>query len=87
MHSSSGTLLDFGALNAFGGGYYGLAGAQGIPREWLRGSPFFFARWRKDRQWAVAAGVIVLGWLGIETTAAPRTLPNQTVLSSVRRSK
>jgi len=35
-----GTLLAFGALNAFGGGYYGLAGAQGIPTEWLEGSPF-----------------------------------------------
>jgi hypothetical protein len=35
-----GALLVFGALNAFGGGYYGLSGAEGIPTEWLRGSPF-----------------------------------------------
>lgn len=35
-----GLLHLFGALNAFGGGYYGLSGAQGIPREWLEGSPF-----------------------------------------------
>jgi hypothetical protein len=28
------------ALNAVGGGIYGLAGAEGVPREWLRGSPF-----------------------------------------------
>ncbi len=35
-----GGLLAFGALNAFGGGYYGLAGAPGVPIEWLRGSPF-----------------------------------------------
>ena len=35
-----GLLLVFGALNAFGGGYYGLSGAEGIPREWLDGSPF-----------------------------------------------
>jgi hypothetical protein len=35
-----GTLLAFGALNAFGGGWYGLAGAEGVPREWLDGSPF-----------------------------------------------
>jgi len=33
-------LLLFGAINAFGGGYYGLAGAEDVPREWLRGSPF-----------------------------------------------
>jgi hypothetical protein len=35
-----GLLLAFGALNAFGGGWYGLAGAEGIPTEWLAGSPF-----------------------------------------------
>src|SRR4051812_40725859 len=33
-------LLGFGAVNAFGGAYYGLAGAKGVPREWLEGSPF-----------------------------------------------
>jgi hypothetical protein len=27
-------------LNAFGGGYYGLAGAKDIPTSWLDGSPF-----------------------------------------------
>jgi hypothetical protein len=35
-----GVLLVLGALNAFAGGCYGLAGAKGIPTEWLRGSPF-----------------------------------------------
>jgi hypothetical protein len=35
-----GALLAFGALNAFGGGAYGLAGANGVPRQWLAGSPF-----------------------------------------------
>jgi hypothetical protein len=35
-----GGLLTFGALNAFAGGYYGLSGAEGVPREWLAGSPF-----------------------------------------------
>lgn len=35
-----GSLLAFGALNAFGGGYYGLTGAKGVPTEWLAGSPF-----------------------------------------------
>jgi hypothetical protein len=35
-----GMLLAFGALNALGGGYYGLCGAPGVPVEWLAGSPF-----------------------------------------------
>lgn len=35
-----GALLLFEAVSAFGGGLYGLAGAEGIPRAWLRGSPF-----------------------------------------------
>jgi hypothetical protein len=35
-----GALLAFGAVNAFGGGSYGLSGARGVPREWLAGSPF-----------------------------------------------
>ncbi len=35
-----GSLLVLVAINAFGGGYYGLSGAKGIPREWLAGSPF-----------------------------------------------
>jgi hypothetical protein len=35
-----GGLLAFGALNAFGGGVYGLSGAPAVPLEWLHGSPF-----------------------------------------------
>jgi hypothetical protein len=35
-----GLLLAFVALNAFGGGYFGMSGAEGVPREWLEGSPF-----------------------------------------------
>jgi peptidoglycan/LPS O-acetylase OafA/YrhL len=35
-----GVLLAFGALNALGGGYYGLSGAKGVPTEWLQGGPF-----------------------------------------------
>jgi hypothetical protein len=35
-----GALLAFGALNAFAGGYHGLAGAPGVPLEWLEGSVF-----------------------------------------------
>jgi hypothetical protein len=35
-----GCLLAFGAINAVGGGIYGLSGAEGIPVQWLEGSPF-----------------------------------------------
>jgi hypothetical protein len=35
-----GLVLTVLALNAFGGGWYGMAGAEGIPLEWLQGSPF-----------------------------------------------
>ncbi len=35
-----GFLLGLLALNAFAGGYYGMAGAKNIPVEWLKGSPF-----------------------------------------------
>ncbi len=35
-----GLLLAFAALNAFGGGYYAMSGAEGVPTEWLAGSPF-----------------------------------------------
>lgn len=35
-----GVLLLLVAINAFGGGYYGMAGAIGVPIEWLQGSPF-----------------------------------------------
>jgi hypothetical protein len=35
-----GGLLAFGALNAFAGGYYGMSGAEDVPREWLEGTPF-----------------------------------------------
>ncbi len=37
---SLGALLAFLALNALGGGLYGLMGASGVPTEWLAGSPF-----------------------------------------------
>lgn len=35
-----GVLLAFLALNAFGGGFYGMSGAEGVPLELLDGSPF-----------------------------------------------
>ncbi len=33
-------VLGLVALNAFGGGYYGMVGAKGVPIEWLAGTPF-----------------------------------------------
>jgi hypothetical protein len=35
-----GALLVLVALNAFAGGYYGMMGAEGVPVEWLSGTPF-----------------------------------------------
>ena len=35
-----GALFLLVALNAFAGGYYGMAGANNVPTEWLKGSPF-----------------------------------------------
>ncbi len=37
---SLGIVLLLVAINALGGGYYGMAGAKDIPIEWLKGSPF-----------------------------------------------
>ena len=91
MRYALGGMLAFGALNAFAGGYYGMAGAEDVPREWLEGSPFedyfvpslvlfgivggsllaaavgVFARRRHARLAAHAAGLVVLGWLALET--------------------
>jgi peptidoglycan/LPS O-acetylase OafA/YrhL len=85
-----GVALAFLAVNAFGGGCYGLLGAPGVPVQWLEGSPFsdyavpsavlffavggsaalaataVFARWRRARALAVAAGAIVVVWLAVE---------------------
>jgi len=35
-----GITLSLIGLNALGGGYYGMAGAENVPLEWLKGSPF-----------------------------------------------
>lgn len=40
VRNTLGILLLLVAINAFGGGYYGMTGAKGIPIEWLKGSPF-----------------------------------------------
>lgn len=40
MRNILGILLLLLAINAFGGGYYGMTGAKAIPTEWLKNSPF-----------------------------------------------
>ena len=40
LRNTLGALLLLIALNAFGGGYYGMSGARDVPAEWLTGSPF-----------------------------------------------
>lgn len=40
MRYALAAILAFVALNAIGGGVYGVMGARDVPREWLRGSPF-----------------------------------------------
>lgn len=87
-----GLMLAFAAINAFGGGYYGMAGAKGVPTEWLIGSPFdsyfipslflfvvvggtflvaavaVLARWPLAWVAAIAAGVVVLGWIAVQVS-------------------
>lgn len=53
-----GALLAFIAVNAVGGMIYGLAGAEGVPAEWLQGSPFSSYRWP-----SLILGVVVGGAL------------------------
>jgi hypothetical protein len=40
VRHSLGILLLLLTINAFGGGYYGMTGANDVPVEWLKGSPF-----------------------------------------------
>ena len=40
LHYLLAVLLTFVALNAFAGGFYGMSGAEGVPTEWLSGTPF-----------------------------------------------
>ncbi len=78
------------ALNAIGGGIFGLAGAPGVPAELLRGSPFanylvpslillvvvggahaaagggVLRRTAGARRLSLAAGVILLAWIGVQ---------------------
>lgn len=40
VRNTLGIVLMVMAINAFLGGYYGMAGAKDVPKEWLEGSPF-----------------------------------------------
>ncbi len=60
-----GGLLAFGALNAFAGGYYGLSGAQGVPTEWLQGSPFSDYHIPSLILFVVVGGTLFLGALAV----------------------
>lgn len=52
------------ALNAFGGGAFGLAGAPGLPREWLDGSPF--------SSYLIPSLVLIVAVGGVHAVAAVR---------------
>lgn len=78
------------ALNAVGGGVYGLFGAPGVPVAWLRHTPFasylvpsiillvvvggshvaagllVATRTSRSRRASLAAGVVLLGWIGTQ---------------------
>lgn len=57
-----GSLLAFVAVNAIGGGCYGLAGAKGVPVAWLAGSPF--------RDYVVPSLILLIAVGGACVTAA-----------------
>ncbi len=55
-----GALLVFAAVNAFGGGYYGLSGAPGVPVEWLAGR---YVSWMQPVTFIAGCLVLTLAWL------------------------
>jgi hypothetical protein len=57
-----GILLGLVAVNAFGGGYYGMAGARNVPTEWLQGSLF--------RDYFIPSLILFLGIGGSSLVAA-----------------
>jgi hypothetical protein len=64
VRSTLGSLLAFCALNAVGGGLYGVSGAAGVPTEWLVGSPF--------RDYSVPSLILIGGVGGSHAFAAFR---------------
>ncbi len=64
-----GTLLTFTALNAFAGGLYGMAGAEGVPVEWLKGTPFDDYFVPSLILFAIVGGTSLLGAAAVFTNA------------------
>jgi hypothetical protein len=66
-----GILLLIVAVNAFGGGYYGMSGAPNVPVEWLRGSPF--------KTYFIPALILFFGVGGISLIASILVFTNHAV--------
>jgi hypothetical protein len=60
-----GSLLALVALNAFGGGIYGLMGAKEIPLRWLEGSPFTSYFLPSLILFSVVGGSLALGAIAV----------------------
>jgi hypothetical protein len=60
-----GALLLLIALNAFGGGYYGMAGARDVPIEWLEGSPFDSYLVPSVLLFVVVGGAFLIAGIGV----------------------
>jgi len=60
-----GILLAFGALNAFGGGLYGMSGATSVPSEWLRHTPFRGYFIPSLILFAIVGGALVVGAVAV----------------------
>ena len=65
LRSTLGFLLLFVAINAFGGGYYGMIGAEGVPVKWLEGSPFSSYLLPSVVLFVVVGGVCLFGAIAI----------------------
>lgn len=57
-----GGLLAFIGLGAVGGGVFGIIGAEGVPTEWLRGTPF--------RSYFIPSLILLFGVAGSSLAAA-----------------
>lgn len=60
-----GSLLLFIALNAFAGGYYGMMGAEGVPVQWLEGTPFSSYLVPSVILFVVVGGVCLFGAIAV----------------------
>ena len=60
-----GGLLAFAALCAFGGGVYGMRGAESVPVEWLEGTPFRSYRIPSLILFVVVGGALFVGAMAV----------------------